>query len=194
MEAVLKTQAELLEEDRGLVEECRQGIRQSFNRLVLKYQNKIFSIAYRMLKNADDAKDVTQDVFLAVYRSIDKFRGDSRLSTWLYRIVVNLCINRLKSSTFRYAGELEDYKLKNTNGDIMPENPDEALSRKNLNLVLEKEIGKLSAESRVMVIMRDVEGLSYEEIAKVLELPEGTVKSRLHRARIDLKERLKKLL
>ncbi len=203
MEAVLKqARQEMLEEDIELVEECKLGSRKAFNQLMLKYQNKVFSIAMRMLKNTDEAQDAAQDVFLAVYRSIKKFRGDSKLKTWIYRIVINTCINRLKSKKRKQQAPLDNQNEmlieKSQEEGKTPQatidNPLKALERKNLREIIEKEIAKLPEENRVIIIMRDVEGLSYEQIEKILEIPDGTVKSRLHRGRQELKKRLKKYL
>jgi len=202
MEAVLKGTLDIVEEDLDLVEECKLGDRAAFTQLMQKYQNKIFGLAFRMLHNGEEAKDITQDVFFSVYRSIKKFKGESKISTWLYRIAINACINRLKSKGRKDTVPLENKKQE---GDLVAINednlisgridtPSEALERKNLNSILEREIGKLPDEYRVVLVMRDVEGLTYEEIEKILKVPDGTVKSRLHRARMELKKKLSKIL
>jgi len=202
MEAVLK-RADLIEEDIDIVEECKLGDRNAFRKLVKKHQGRVYSIAFRMLQNQEEAKDATQDVFFAVYRSIKRFRGDSKLSTWIYRIVVNSCINKLKSKKRAKISDLgENNDLNNIRESETSANapyskvlhPGEALERKNLSQAIEKEILKLPQENRVIVIMRDIEGLSYEEIGNILNLPDGTVKSRLHRGRLELKKKLKKIL
>ena len=202
MEAVLKGTDFLLEEDLELVEECKLGVRSAFNQLILKYQNKVYSIAYRMLKNKDEAKDITQDVFFSVYRSIKQFKGDSKLTTWLYRIAVNACLNRLKSKRTSTMISSEDPKVKsacdsgeiNSNFSGKIEDPETAMERKDLSIILEKEISRLDEESKTVLLLRDNDGLTYEEIVFVLGIPEGTVKSRLHRARMELKQRLSKIL
>lgn len=200
MEAVLKN-TRILDEDTELARECRQGSREAFNRLVYKYQDRIYSIALRMMQNTEEAKDIAQDVFFSVYKSIKRFRGDSKLATWLYRIAVNACINKLKSKSRKQTQPIEETSPAKmgeagqegtTSSEIS--DPHKALERKDLGQKIEGELAKLPPESRIVVLLRDVQGMSYEEIEKILGIPDGTVKSRLHRARLELKKRLKKIL
>jgi RNA polymerase sigma-70 factor (ECF subfamily) len=138
-----------------------------------------------MLGNAAEAQDVSQEAFLRAHRGLAEFRGDARLSTWLYAIVSRLCLNRLAGSERRLARHGEETLARLA--DARP-GPDLALERGELEEALHRAIG----ERRIVVVLRDVEGLAYEEIAEVLELPVGTVRSRLHRARLDLKEKLER--
>jgi RNA polymerase sigma-70 factor, ECF subfamily len=202
MEIALKNAQDLLVEDEALAEDCRFGDRRAFNKLVIKYQNRIYSVALRMLRNEEEAKDITQDVFFSAYRAIKRFRGESRLSTWLYRIAINACINRLKSKDHKFSerrDELDSNIVSNSKAAFSDDStynsdPEKLLQNKDLKIMLEREITRLSPEAKAILLMRDVEGLAYDEIEKVLDLPSGTVKSRLHRARTELKERLKKFI
>ncbi len=157
---------------------------------MLTYQHRVFSIAFRMLGDRGDAEEIAQEVFLRVHRSIRDFRGESKLSTWLYAITSRLCLNRLKSGgRWRRAMEPDLSKLT----DPHP-NPDATLEASEREAALLGAIADLDDERRIVVVLRDLHGLSYEEIAAVLSLELGTVRSRLHRARTELKERLREFL
>ena len=172
-----------------LVSRLRAGDRQAFEELVRTQQHRVYGLALRMLGNAAEAQDVAQEAFLRAHRGLAQFRGDARLSTWLYAIVSRLCLNRLAESERRLARQGEETLARLA--DASP-GPDQALERGELEEALHRAIGELSEERRIVVVLRDVEGLAYEEIAEVLELPVGTVRSRLHRARLDLKEKLER--
>jgi RNA polymerase sigma-70 factor (ECF subfamily) len=167
----------------------RAGDREAFEELVRTHQHRVYGLALRMLGNATEAQDVAQEAFLRAHRGLAGFRGDARLSTWLYAIVSRLCLNRLAGSERRLARHGEETLVRLT--DTRP-GPDHALERDELEEALHRAIGELPDERRLVVVLRDVEGLGYEEIAAALELPVGTVRSRLHRARLDLKEKLER--
>lgn len=171
------------------VSRLRAGDRQAFEELVRTQQHRVYGLALRMLGNAAEAEDVAQEAFLRAHRGLAQFRGDARLSTWLYAIVSRLCLNRLAGSERRHAHH-GDETLERL-ADARP-GPDLALERGELEEALHRAIGELPEERRIVVVLRDVEGLAYEEIAEVLDLPVGTVRSRLHRARLDLKEKLER--
>lgn len=179
--------ADKLEEGR-LLEACRRGDGEAFHRLVLIYQNLVYSVALRMLHDRAEAEDVAQEVFLRAFRSLGRFRGDSKLSTWLYAITARLCLNRLK--VVRRGQDLFRENPLPMGGSSPP--PDRALEERELRSLLEREIQRLGPEQRIVLILRDIQGLSYEEIAEVLGVELGTVRSRLHRARMAIKERLEK--
>ncbi|HEY7139327.1 MAG TPA: sigma-70 family RNA polymerase sigma factor [Methylomirabilota bacterium] len=171
------------------VSRLRAGDRRAFEELVRTHQHRVYGLALRMLGNAAEAQDVAQEAFLRAHRGLAEFRGDSRLSTWLYAIVSRLCLNRLAGSERRHARHGEEALARLP--DAGP-GPDQALERDELEEALHRAIGELPEERRIVVVLRDVEGLAYEAIAEVLELPVGTVRSRLHRARLDLKEKLER--
>jgi len=171
------------------VSRLRAGDRGAFEELVRTQQHRVYGLALRMLGNAAEAQDVAQEAFLRAHRGLAAFRGDARLSTWLYAIVSRLCLNRLAGSERRLARHGEETLARLA--DAGP-GPDQALERGELEEALHRAIGELPEERRIVVVLRDVEGLAYEEIAEILELPVGTVRSRLHRARLDLKEKLER--
>jgi RNA polymerase sigma-70 factor (ECF subfamily) len=167
----------------------RAGDRRAFEELVRLQQHRVYGLALRMLGNAAEAQDVAQEVFLRAHRGLGAFRGDAKLSTWLYTIASRLCLNRLTGSQHRLAHHGDETLARLA--DARP-GPDQALERGELEEALHRAIAELPEERRIVVILRDVEGLTYEEIAEVLALPVGTVRSRLHRARLDLKEKLER--
>ena len=171
------------------VSRLRAGDRRAFEELVRTQQHRVYGLALRMLGNPAEAQDVAQEAFVRAHRGLAEFRGDARLSTWLYAIASRLCLNRLAGSERRLV-RLGDETLSRL-PDTHP-GPDQALERSELEEALHRAIGELPEERRIVVVLRDVEGLAYEEIAEALELPVGTVRSRLHRARLDLKEKLER--
>ncbi len=173
----------------GFVERLRAGDPGAFEELVRAYQHRVFGVAIRMLGNAAEAEEIAQEVFLRVHRSVGEFRGEAKLSTWLYSITSRLCLNRLQSGERRHrrAGEeaLADVPADDAGGGV---------ERAEVETALRQAIAALPEERRIVVVLRDVEGLSYEEIARALDLELGTVRSRLHRARMDLKAKLERFL
>jgi RNA polymerase sigma-70 factor (ECF subfamily) len=173
------------------LDRLRAGDAPAFEELVMTYQHRVFGVALRMLGNRAEAEDVAQEAFVRAHRALGEFRGDAKLSTWLYAITSRLCLNRLASGERRMARQGEDALLRLS--DAGPR-PDAALERRELETALGRAIAELPEDRRIVVVLRDIEGLSYEEIAQVLELPLGTVRSRLHRARAELKEKLERFL
>ena len=178
-------------DDSQLVDRLRRGDPRAFEALVIAYQHRVFGVALRMLRNRAEAEEVAQEVFLRVHRAIDEFRGEAKLSTWLYTIASRLCLNRLASGERHAPREGEETLERLASGDA---DPADELERSELETALHRAIGELPEERRIVVVLRDVEGLSYEEIAQALGLELGTVRSRLHRARMDLKEKLERFL
>jgi len=178
-------------DDSHLVDRLRRGDARAFDELVTAYQHRVFSVALRMLRNRTEAEEVAQEVFLRVYRTVAAFRGDAKLSTWLYAIASRLCLNRLASSDRRVTREGDETLTRLASGDATPV---DELERSELEATLHRAIAELPEERRIVVVLRDLEGLSYEEIAAALDLELGTVRSRLHRARMDLKEKLERFL
>jgi RNA polymerase sigma-70 factor (ECF subfamily) len=165
-----------------------------FEALVREHQDRIYAFCTRMLGEPEEAFDVTQEIFLAVHRHLDGFRADASLTTWLYRIARNHCLNRLQYLERRGRGRKDEYGEGNeqaiTESQGGAPRPDEVLASRQEQARVQRAVGRLDHDQRALVVLRDLEGLSYEAIAEVAELPLGTVKSRLHRAR----ERLAALL
>ncbi len=175
----------------------------AFNELVQAYEQRVFRLLFRMLGRRDEAEDMAQEVFVQVFKAIGTFRGDSRLGTWIYRIAVNLCKNRMKYLSRRHAGEQDELEpaaerlpLSEGKGVTLGETtrPDQLVEGFQLERVVQACIAELDADFREVLVLRDVEDLSYEELCEVTGLPEGTVKSRLHRARGMLKAAVGKKL
>ena len=175
----------------GLTGRLRAGDPRAFEELVRTYQHRVFGVAVRMLGDRAEAEEVAQEVFLRVYRSVADFRGDAKLSTWLYTIASRLCLNRLEAPDRRY-GRAGEEALDRVASDGPPTGAD--LERTELETALHQAIAALPEDRRIVVVLRDLEGLAYEEIAHVLGVELGTVRSRLHRARMDLKAKLERFL
>ena len=189
-----------------LIRRLKQRDEAAFREMIRTYQTEVYNLIFRMLGNKEEAEDLAQDVFVTVFKAIDGFRGESKLSTWLYRISVNHCKNRFKYLSRRNynamqpLNEITERAMSGRDGgSAMPlqgqvNRPDRMMEGLQLEQAIQREIAALDEDQRMLVILRDVQGLSYQEIAAITELPEGTVKSRLHRARMILKDRLKKYL
>jgi RNA polymerase sigma-70 factor (ECF subfamily) len=174
-----------------LVDRLREGDPRAFEELVIAYQHRVFGVALRMLGSRAEAEEAAQEVFLRAHRAMADFRGDAKLSTWLYAIASRLCMNRLASGERRLLREGEETLARIPSGHASPA---DELERSERDAALHRAIAELSDERRMVVVLRDLEGLSYEEIASALDLELGTVRSRLHRARMDLKEKLERFL
>ena len=173
------------------MDRLRRGDPRAFEELVIAYQHRVFGVALRMLGSRAEAEEAAQEVFLRAHRAIADFRGDAKLSTWLYAIASRLCMNRLASGERRLLREGEETLARIPSGHASPA---DELERSERDAALHRAIAELSDERRLVVVLRDLEGLSYEEIAAALDLELGTVRSRLHRARLDLKEKLERFL
>lgn len=176
-----------------LIRLCKKGDREAFNEIVLKYQNKVVNIAYGMLSHQEDAEDAAQEVFIKVYKNISSFKGESSFSTWVYRITANTCNDilkkRIQKKTVSIYGNDED----GAEDMILPDTSkphEEKLEEKELQTEVRKAIGKLKGEYSELITLYDLEGFSYEEISNIRNIPIGTVKSRLSRARSQLKKNL----
>jgi RNA polymerase sigma-70 factor, ECF subfamily len=188
--------------DRRLVRRLKQGDERAFQELVHTYQDRIFGLIFRMLGNRQEAEDVAQEVFISVYRGIGNYRGEGRFYTWLYRIASNTCKNRikyLKGRNFHRASDIDETPAAHTQGEdggpvvalqsVVP-GPEAIVQGNRLERAVQAEIAQLEPEHRLLIVLRDIQGLSYAEILKITGLQEGTLKSRLHRARLALKVRL----
>ncbi|MCR9104024.1 MAG: RNA polymerase sigma factor RpoE [Gammaproteobacteria bacterium] len=175
------------ETDQQLVARVQKGDTRAFDLLVLKYQHKIFGLISRYVRDADEVQDVAQEAFIKAYRALPRFRGDSAFYTWLYRIAINTAKNHLVSRSRRPPGsdvEIEDAQYYESGGALRDlENPENALFGSELKAVVERAIAQLPDDLRTAVTLREFDGLSYEDIAAIMECPVGTVRSRIFRAR-----------
>jgi RNA polymerase sigma-70 factor (ECF subfamily) len=186
------------DDDAGFVARCRQGETEAFSVLVRRHQKKMLNIAYRMIGDYDEACDVVQEAFLSAYRAIGKFRGDARFSTWLCGIVLNHSRSHmtLRAARSRREGAALDDPAKSEDGGFLneprsrEESVVERLEKRERDAKVQECIGSLDGEQREVLVLRDIQGFSYEEIGVMLKLPQGTVRSRLFRARNALKDRL----
>jgi RNA polymerase sigma-70 factor (ECF subfamily) len=182
-------------EEKALIERCKTGDLAAFNELVKKYEKQVYNFAYRLTGNYDDANDIAQDAFLRVYNAIGGFRGDASFTTWLFRITTNVFLDERKrarahphSSLDEYM-ELEESSVARQIEDPSP-TPQVLTEEKERGQILESAIRSLPEYQRAMVVLYHTQQKSYEEIAEIMNLPIGTVKSRLNRARLSLKEKL----
>jgi RNA polymerase sigma-70 factor (ECF subfamily) len=182
--------------DESLLRRLRDRDERAFRELIDAHRDRVFNISYRMLSNREEAQDVAQEVFITVFKTIDTFRGDAKFSTWLYRVTVNHCKNRIKYLSRRHDRDRDelDENVRETNGAIATPvrapQPDRALEGAQTEVLLQAAIQTLDEDQRAVVILRDVEDLSIEEICEITGLADGTVKSRLHRARLALRKKL----
>ena len=178
-------------ETAGLVRAFLKGDQQAFDRLVMLYQTRIYNLAFQYLKNTEEAKDTTQDIFVTVYRSLSKLKEASKFKSWLYQIAINHCRNRYKSlkrKGYFSSSSIDDpdTSIQLTGGD----SPEVSMERSNTIKLVRQAIDAMGEQEKEIIMLRDIQQLSYEEISTILDLPLGTVKSRLNRARLALKDRL----
>lgn len=183
--------------DEELVRRFKEGDRDAYSELVRRYQNRVFSMCFRWMGNRIIAEEVAQDVFLALFKALPRFRGDAQLSTWVYRVTVNHCKNRDLYRRRRAHGRHDSIDGTPEDDDLpkrqyADDGPgaDAGLHQTEASELLQSALAALDPDQRRIIVLRDVEDLSYEEIADILELPKGTVKSRLHRARHELARKL----
>ncbi|MER2564646.1 MAG: sigma-70 family RNA polymerase sigma factor [Myxococcaceae bacterium] len=180
-----------------LLSKLRRNDPSAFETLVRLHQDRVYDFCVRMLNDREEAFDLTQEIFLSIHQNVDKFRADAKLTTWIFRISRNHCLNRLKYLKRRGRGRSDEFGEANEKSisESMggSSSPDELVVKKRERQLVHQAIEELDEEQRSLVVLRDVEGLSYDEIMEITELPEGTVKSRLHRAREKLAGILAKL-
>ncbi len=199
MNEEIKKQDGSPERDAALVQAIQAGDIAAFDQLVLKHKDKLFNLIYWFLGDYQEANDCAQETFIKVFKSLKKFRFESAFSTWLYRIAMNTCKNRLKSSAYRWKKKtvpLENPEGSN-GGNISSAirndstSPVIELEKKERMMLIQKSINSLPEEQKRMVVLRDIQGRSYDEIADISGLNLGTVKSRLARGRLELRNKLK---
>lgn len=181
------------ESDAALVRRFNRGEQQAFATLVERYQDRVFSQCLRWMGDPRIAEEVAQDVFVAVYRALPRFRGEARFSTWIFRITINHCKNRRLYRSRRKTDRHEPLEGKPRDDDgperqIPDTGPgtDRGVQRSEAEEILQQALDGLDEAQRTIILLRDIQDLSYDEIAEILDLPKGTVKSRLHRARAEL--------
>lgn len=185
--------------EQELVQAAQKGSQDAFARLVEQNQDKIYNLCYRMTGNPEDAADLTQEAFLNAWRGLSRFSFQSAFSTWLYRLATNACIDFLRREKRRSALSMS-MTMEEEDGEEGREteipdqrySPERELERKEVHRALQKGLSSLSPEHRQVLLLRETQGLSYAEIAQCLSLEKGTVKSRIARARISLKDYLQK--
>ena len=182
--------------DNALVKRAQQGDKSAFDLLVRKYQHRIAAVVSRFIRDYGECQDVVQDSFIKAYKSLNSFRGDSQFYTWMYRIAVNTAKNHLASRKRRPGADVELEDAEFIEGGIYVQNndtPEHELLREELAQVVSKVLAQLPDEIRQAITLREMEGLSYEEIAEVMNSPVGTVRSRIFRAREAIDARLRPL-
>lgn len=173
--------------DKELVRRVQQGDKRAFDLLFSRYQHKIVNLVGRYLRNTQDVEDVTQEAFIKAFKALPRFRGDSAFYTWLYRIAINTAKNHLVARSRRPPGvdvDVEDAEHMD-GADLLRDSlsPETALARDELSAAIDEAIGQLPDDLRSAVTLREFDGLSYEQIAQIMDCPVGTVRSRIFRAR-----------
>ncbi|HXX32956.1 MAG TPA: sigma-70 family RNA polymerase sigma factor [Thermodesulfobacteriota bacterium] len=180
---------------REVIESCKAGDQKAFAEIVFQSQRKVFNIAYRMLGNSEEAKDLAQEVFISVFDSIKDLREEVKFDSWLTQITLNHCRNRwkyLKRRQYFNSDSLDD-SIETEDGEVPSavhdpsDNPEALYEKKMIRELVQRGLQKLREDQRELLVLRDLQGFSYDEICELLGLPEGTIKSKLHRARMDLK-------
>jgi RNA polymerase sigma-70 factor, ECF subfamily len=182
-----------------LVERLKRRDEAAFTELVRTYQDRVFGLTYRMLGDRAEAEDLAQEVFVTVFKSIDAFRGEAQLGTWIYRVAANHCKNRLKYHARRARSAQREYMDGDHGGDATAgpsariAGPEAAAVGREAERLVREALASLPDDHRELIVLRDLENLSYEEIRGLTGLVEGTIKSRLHRARLALQKRVAEL-
>lgn len=181
------------------IKQCKQGDTEAFSKLILPYEKKMLNFAFRILRDPQEAEDAVQDALLKAYRKIDSFTGDGAFSTWLFTILNHICLDIIRKK--KRHGEHKHVSLHQESRDedsfeVQIEDtapgPDEVFRRKKAMEAVSEAIGELSEEHRIMIVLRDVQGMDYDEIVRITGLSPGTVKSRINRARLALRKILEK--
>ncbi len=183
-----------MDEDIRLIDSARSGDKMAFGKLIRRYEKTVYSFAFKICRDKEKAEEAMQETFINAYRGLKSFSGSSKFSTWLYRIVTNNCLMMHRKKSHEPVVSLEDTELFRETGELQVphwgETPHDAVPNKELKEILDRAIQKLPLEYRIVFVMRDVEGLSTEEVGKALKLSVPAIKSRLHRARLFLRNEL----
>jgi RNA polymerase sigma-70 factor, ECF subfamily len=179
-------------DDRRLIAESLTGRSAAFGILVRRHQDRLYNTVYRLLGNSEDAQDVIQESFISAYQSLSSFKGDAKFFTWLYRIAMNAAISlkrKKKAAVSLDTGSKHDLAIDPLDQSL-DNQPGDLLERQEEEDRLQAALNKLSPEHKSVIVLKDIEDMKYEEIAEVLEVPIGTIRSRLHRARLELRDLL----
>lgn len=181
-------------DEQRLIEACRAGSTESFGELVRRYESRLYPAIFRVTGRAEDARDVLQEAFFRAFRKLDRFQGESAFYTWVYRIAINLALSGRRRR--RDLGSLDDRRAVGI--DLVDEasrsDPSLPLERAERDAKIQRALNELPGDFRAAVVLKDLEGLRYEEIAEILNIPVGTVRSRIHRGRSELKKTLRELV
>lgn len=178
-------------EDLSLVRRVQGGEKRAYEQLVERYQRRVYSIALGMMKDPEIALDISQDAFVKVYKYIDKFKGQATFYTWLYRVTANLCFDALRKQQSQHLDQAPFDEALEVNSEEIEYNPQASLLKKELSAQISAALQQVPEKHRAILILREVEGLSYDEISQALEIPRGTVMSRLFHARVKVQEVLR---
>ncbi|SIN92305.1 RNA polymerase sigma-70 factor, ECF subfamily [Singulisphaera sp. GP187] len=183
------------DDDKSLIDACRAGNTEAFGVLVTRYQDRLYPTIFRLTGCADEARDLLQDAFLRAFEKLDRFQGESSFYTWIYRIAVNLALSgrRRRRPVLRLNLDSGSAPI-DPPYDVAESDPSAPLQRAERDRLIQDALNALAADHRAVVVMKEFDGLQYEEIAAMLEVPIGTVRSRLHRARCELRDRLRSLV
>ncbi|MBR4236737.1 MAG: sigma-70 family RNA polymerase sigma factor [Clostridia bacterium] len=173
-----------------LIKKAARGDSAAFEALLAGHEKMMYAIALRMTRNAEDAKDCLQDAMLRIYKALPSFRGESTFSTWVYRVVTNTCLDSHRRKKVRRSESLDALNEAGWNAPDTAKGPEETAENSGLRSILSVSLNKLPVEIRSAVVLRDVQGFSYEEISDILQINIGTVKSRISRGREKLREML----
>ncbi len=179
--------------DKELLRRARNGEEVAFEALVRKYQNLVYTLALRMLANPEDALDVSQDVFVRVWRSLSKFEGRSEFTTWLYRITANTCLDYVKRRKRDRHDSLSLHEAENAEFSAFNYPIEQELERIELRDHVQQILWKMSPNYRAVLVLRDIYGFSYEEVASILQISLSSAKIRIYRARLDFRSRYRQL-
>ena len=176
-------------DDRRLIADSLRGHSTSFGELVRRYQDRLYNAIYRVVDHPDDALDVVQEAFISAYQSLNHFKGDSEFFTWLYRIAFNAAISqkRRKRAVLSLDWQSDEKHVTEPADESVDARPGSAMERTEDESMLQRAIQQLPPEYRAVLVLKEIEGRKYEEIADILDVPIGTVRSRLHRARLELR-------
>ncbi len=181
-------------DDGALVERAKGGDEDAFASLVRRHRDRAFAVAYRLVREREDALDIAQEAFVRAYQSLRGFKGEARFSTWLHRIVVNLALDHLRRQAHHEAGEYKDARaLEEAAHQVVAPTPDphQAVEATEMRRLIQEGMAGLPAEQRTALVLREIEGLSYKEIARAMQCSIGTVMSRLHYARRKMQAALR---
>ncbi|MHB8062310.1 MAG: RNA polymerase sigma factor [Ruminiclostridium sp.] len=183
-----------LENENSLLTKAHQGNIEAFEELTSNYYTKVFNICYRMLNNSEDASEQAQEAFIKAFRYIKDFKGNCSISTWLYRIATNVCLDYLRKNKNKKIVSLEQNTFENIKikDSLVSDNPgpEKVVEIKAQKEAIREALLKMNEKNRIIIVLRDINGLSYDEIAEVIKAPVGTVKSRISRARSELRDLL----